>query len=334
MRISKFTSKPVPFMPIQFRCSNIVSYDASSEQYVRCNYLLTAPSDQFAKFIVCPQCNIRALVPPASEISSLPNQPTTPTKSDSQRRQPTAISVATSPAKSELKFSAFDSKSRCRKCGGAIGENFCCQVCGFKVILEASNTSLDRIEIQPAGCQRWFANKLAPGTGSASLVAAAHSLVALLLIILATTAIGLGGSSAGFVLAAIACFAGLYAYMIFEFRRIARRQPATLNWWQRAAWNLVLYFFRARRWRSNDASHTWQVLDLQNQPYDDAQITSLPEITKYHVIDLEGTRLTDAGLHRLQGLAGLQCLVVRNTNVTQNAVFLIQQRLPHTWIWN
>ncbi len=321
-------------MSIQFRCSNIVSYETTSEQYIRCNNLLTAPSDQVAKFVICPQCNTRALVPPASEFVSLPDQTTTPIKSDPQRGSAASRPVAVVPVTSELKFSAFDSKSRCRKCGGAIGENFCCQICGFKGILKADHIPIERIEVQPTGCQRWLANKLAHGTGTATLINAAHTFVALILIILGTAAIGLGGGSAVFVLAAIACFAGLYAYIIFEFRRIARRQPATLNWWQKAGWNLLLNYFRARRWRPGDSKQVWQVLDLRNKRLDDAQITSLADITKYQVIDLEGTQLTDAGLHRLQGLANLQRLVVRNTNVTQKAVFLVQQRLPLAWIWN
>ncbi len=321
-------------MPIHFQCANIVSYDAESETYVRCNHELSAPDADVSKFVRCPKCQARALIPAESvTLGSSSNRQI----SRSPSASPAAVLAAPNQpraATDSLTISKFDAKNRCTRCGGTLGESYRCLVCGHQTILDVAPQSLDQIEVHPAGCQRWLAQMLAPGIAASHLLMAAHSFVGIITIILITTAIGLGGGAAWIVLATVGILAGLYAYIVFELRRVGRRAPATLNWWQKGGWNLVLGFYRFRKWRPSGSHATWNVLDLRGQALDDHQITSLPDITKCQVLDLEGTALTDAGLHKFQGLLGLQRLVVCNTNVTQVAVFHLQQRLPHAWIWN
>jgi hypothetical protein len=175
---------------------------------------------------------------------------------------------------------------------------------------------------------------LAHGISADHLVIAAHSFVGLFMVMLVFGAIGIGGGRAWIVLVVVAFLGAIYAHIVFELRRIATRPPATLNWWQRGLWNLVLHYYRQRKWRPINTGQAWRVLDMRGKPFDDRYITSVPNLTSYHVLDLESTGLTDAGLMRLQGLKGLQRLVVRHTRVTQEAVFALQQRLPQLWIWN
>lgn len=330
-------------MPIQFRCSNIVSYDSETQSYLRCDHELTAPESDVAKFIRCPKCSGKVLVPLAAESpQAIVARPApSPTRDASRQAAATAAPPAerspTSPTPgpiSSLPFSTFDARHRCNRCGGNLDENYRCVVCGHRSILDVADPPLEHFQVQPAGCQLWLGRMLAHGIAANHLILASHSLVAIVLIILITAAVGLGGGAALFVLAAAAFLAGLYGYIVFEFRRITKRPAARLNWWQQLGWNLVLHQYRSRRWRPSGKGTKWKVLDLKCTGLDDQRITSLPDITTYHVIDLEGTSLTDAGLRKLQGLKGLQRLVVRRTNVTQKGVFYLQQRLPQVWIWN
>lgn len=320
--------------PIQFRCSNIVSYDAASEAYVRCDCELTAPANEIAKYVRCPKCNSQVLVPPQTEISGSGNKAVREVDPARGARAALEATVPSDVPTKSLVFSAFDAKHRCNRCGGSLGENYRCVVCGYQTILLTDVAVGDEVDVRPAGCQLWLAQKLAHGIAVQSLVLAAHSFVAIVLIILVTAAFGLGGGAAWIVLIAAVVFASIYLHLVLASRRIARRPPARLNVWQRFLWNLVLFVYRMRGWRPGNSAFTWRVLDIKNRPFDDRQITSLPNLTSVQVLDLEGTGLTDAGLLKLQGLKGLQRLVVRRTNVTQEAVFALQQRLPQTWIWN
>jgi hypothetical protein len=321
-------------MTIQFRCTNIVSYDAATESYVRCDNELTAPQDSVTKYVQCPKCNGRMLVPLALAASTA-SSPTLQTASTSTASSTTAARTANvDAAQGSLSFSPFGSRHRCSRCGGALDGNFRCMVCQYQNILTLDAASAPIKDIQPAGCQLWLGQKLSHGIGPNHLIMASHSLVIILLIILVTMAFGLGGSAAWIVLTIASVLGGLYAYVVFELRRIAHRPPAKLNWWQRACWRGVLGFYRLRKWRPLNSTLRWNVLDLRRQQLDDRTITSIPDIMNYHVLDLEGTQLTDAGFLRMQGMKQLQRLVVVGTKVTPDAVFQVQQRLPQVWIWS
>jgi hypothetical protein len=56
----------------------------------------------------------------------------------------------------------------------------------------------------------------------------------------------------------------------------------------------------------------------------------LKSLTKYlQCLDLEDTKVTDAGLEHLNGLTKLQVLNLRKTKVTDAAVKKLQQKLPN-----
>ena len=57
------------------------------------------------------------------------------------------------------------------------------------------------------------------------------------------------------------------------------------------------------------------------------------DIKSVQVLDIQGTNLTDKGLLHLYDLKHLQCVVLRKTNVSPEAVFRFQQTFPRLWIW-
>jgi hypothetical protein len=320
-------------MPIEFRCPTIVAYDQARDTYVRCNQTLSAPESQIAKFVVCHACQQSVLVPPVTE--TITAGPSSPSPGTFERNQASAVSSPPRPAmppatEERLTFTGFDARSRCTRCSGPLDAQFRCVVCGYQSILPSDARQITRDEMQLAGCQLWLTKKLAHGIAVSNLLIAAHGLVGIIVIILGIVATVLGGGSAVMMLAVLAALVGAYAYAVIEFRRIARRPPAQLNAWQNAGWLLVLLFYRSGGWRPS----RWRTLDLKNKQLNDEQIFAIPDLTTYHVLDLEGTGLTDAGMRRLRGLVGLQRLVVRRTQVTADAVCWLQQRLPHVWIWS
>jgi hypothetical protein len=104
-----------------------------------------------------------------------------------------------------------------------------------------------------------------------------------------------------------------------------------LAFWQKPFWNLLLVYLRRNHWHGRPAE---DIIDCRNQSIDDQQVQILPNLSKALVLDLQGTKITDAGLHSLQGLKNLRYFVVRDTQVSDEGVFRLQLELPRTWIWN
>ena len=67
--------------------------------------------------------------------------------------------------------------------------------------------------------------------------------------------------------------------------------------------------------------------------FGDVELAEIEELKNCQVLDLEGTRITDRSLQMLYGHKHLQCLVLKRTKTTHDAVFRLQQAQPRLWIW-
>jgi hypothetical protein len=76
-----------------------------------------------------------------------------------------------------------------------------------------------------------------------------------------------------------------------------------------------------------------KIIDLRKNPIDDSELASLQDLRVCQVLDLEGSEITDMGLKALYPLTQLRCLVLKNTQVSREAVTMLQQHRPVLWIW-
>ncbi len=81
-----------------------------------------------------------------------------------------------------------------------------------------------------------------------------------------------------------------------------------------------------RGWRDLDNR---RAIFLANYPFTDEMLASLTQFRRLMILDLSGTRITDAGLVHLRGLTDLRDLDVRRTAVTAEGVSELQRALPH-----
>jgi hypothetical protein len=75
------------------------------------------------------------------------------------------------------------------------------------------------------------------------------------------------------------------------------------------------------------------MLQMPGTRVTDAGLEHLKGLTKLHGLYLGQTRITDAGLKHLEGLTGLRDLGLLETQVTDAAVQQLKQSLPTTTIW-
>ena len=125
-------------------------------------------------------------------------------------------------------------------------------------------------------------------------------------------------------------------YLAFAFKsyQFLIQPGAQLAWFQKPLWNFVLNLARSKNWRDYDASLSNRVVVTADDPKTgDQDIFDLPDVRRAQVLDFENTLITDAGLRSLYQLKKLECLVLRNTNVTGEEVYRFQQAFPNVWIW-
>ncbi len=95
----------------------------------------------------------------------------------------------------------------------------------------------------------------------------------------------------------------------------------------------VILLFGIRQFRFNTISQSAKLIRKFDEDFGDRELKAINDLNKYHVIDLEGTKITDESLLFLYNLRGIEYLVLRNTEVTTDAVHDLQQTVPKTWIW-
>ncbi len=75
---------------------------------------------------------------------------------------------------------------------------------------------------------------------------------------------------------------------------------------------------------------TWSTHDTS---FNDERLGKRQDLQTCHVIDLQGTGVTNDGLKHFQFFPILEFLVLKNTNVTSDGVAQLQATIPETCIW-
>jgi len=233
-----------------------------------------------------------------------------------------------------------DQQERCKKCGNLV-ENARCTVCFFvDSKFEKLHCPLSDIEIQVAGCQRWLQQTMSEGVSVGLIALAGNLLVGAMAVMLGgisslfLSGLGLGpvvGGGLLFLTIVSTCF---YLGLIFKCRQFMRKPVAQLAWFQKPFWLLLLFFARFMKWeRYDSALQGRRVISIRDRMFGDYDVMGHKGMKNVQVLDIQGTNLTDQGLLNLYELKHLQCVVLRGTKVSPEAVFRFQQSFPRLWIW-
>ena len=292
-------------MSIEFKCSNI-TYDANAQKRARCGKKLRAPLEKAGVTVTCPACQQRLTIPdaPKSPIASV------------KKRDVMEMDFEGAPdGETSANSVSHDRIQRCRKCGRALDSKGICHTCNYvSPSLKLSAQEIDSIKVKPAGCQLWLIKTLSEGMPVAVLT----SLIHFLFVVLAGgSAVLIFFSTSGLVM--VALFAALLAAAFFYIALVVKcyqflRSPhAKLAWFQRPFWNFVLWTCRQRQWASNSQR---TMIDKRGVPITDDDLDNVEDLKDAEVLDLEGTLITDDAFRFFYRMDRLQCLVLRNTNVS------------------
>lgn len=186
----------------------------------------------------------------------------------------------------------------------------------------------------PTGFQRWGLRLLADGIKPVYLRIFGGSIVGAISLL----AVGLGALNGlaplliGLVIAAI--LGGGFAMVCVDSMRIAREPLAKLALWQRLGWSGVRVFLQTLDWQPPGSRLPREArLSLSGKPLTDADLLQEPLINQVRLLDLSHTKITDEGLRYLRGLQRLEYLLLLGTDVSDEAVYRLQQTIPRCWIW-
>jgi hypothetical protein len=233
-----------------------------------------------------------------------------------------------------------DRKERCKKCGNISIEGKC-TVCRFvEPKFEKLYQPLDDVKIELAGFQRWFSRTMSEGVSMKLVEWASHIMLGLLgILLLVAAAVCIAGLGPGPIFGVILMLlilgiAGLYISFVFKGHQFLRDPNAKLAWFQKPFWNMVLAMARFQKWEKYDGKlKDRRIIKVRDSSFRDPEIPQLEGFKTCQVLDLQGTAVTDTGLLDLYDLKHLQCVVLKQTNVTHQGVFRLQQSFPRLWIW-
>jgi hypothetical protein len=309
-------------MSIEFKCANI-SYDPNTDKRARCGKKLRAPLDKAGATVTCPACQQPLTIPDAPKSDAAAFR-----KKDVMDMEFDNGAAATGTANSV----AHDRIDRCRKCGRPLDSKGICHKCNYaKPSMKLSKKELDDIKVKPAGCQLWLIKILSEGMPIAVLTSMIHFLFAILtvggaaLIILSTA-----GLLRVALFAALLAAAFFYVALVVKCYQFLRSPHARLAWFQRPFWNLILWDCRRRQWASNQNR---MIIDKRDVAVSDDDLDKIEKLKDVNVLDLEGTQITDDAFRFFYRMDRLQCLVLRDTDVSHENVFRLQQTKPKLWIW-
>lgn len=188
-------------------------------------------------------------------------------------------------------------------------------------------------DVELVGMQRWVCNVIEQGVPVRYLILACH-LGMTLWAIFALAAIFFSFHWILWLplLAILAAVCTLYILVVRSGYEVARNPEAELEWYQQLFWDGLLAIARMRNWADTNRSPA-DVLDLRDEHVSDQQLVTHPGLKGCQVLDLEGCPVTDACLKSLRGIKPLQCLVVRETEISHPAIVQLQQKNPTIWIW-
>ena len=232
-------------------------------------------------------------------------------------------------------FLPLDQANRCRKCGKKTDKRGFCQSCNYSSAPrdKVAGKPIDDIKIKTSGMQLWISNVVSEGVPPGILVVVVHCLfVAFIVAALFVVFTGTGGLmfvAATAFIGAIAFFYGATVWKLWQFRRDPYTQ---LAWFQRPFWDGVLWYCRKNKWV--DAKNPGRfVIDQRQSSLTDQELDKLKDLKNAAVLDLEGTMITDHAFRYFYRMDDLQCLVLKDTAVSHEAVFRLQQTRPKLWVW-
>jgi len=310
-------------MSIEFKCPNI-AYDPNTQKRARCGKKLRAPLDKAGSTVTCPACQQPLTIPAAPK----------PSASPAKKRDVMDMDFVDGATNGENSASsvAHDRIARCPKCGRPLDSKGVCRKCSYaRPSMKLSEKELDGIKVKPAGCQLWLINILSEGMPIAVLTSMIHFLFVVMtvgaaaLIIFTTT-----GLMRVALLAALLAAAFFYVALVVKCYQFLRSPHARLAWFQRPFWNLILWSCRRSQWSSNKQR---LVIDKCGVPVTDEELDKIENLKDAGVLDLEGSLVTDDAFRFFYRMDRLQCLVLRDTDVSHAAVFRLQQTKPKLWIW-
>ncbi len=306
-------------MSIEFNCPNIV-YDFSTETQSRCNKNLIAPVDKAGSTVTCPSCKRSLTIP----------TPSRPFEKEDIMEIDFGNGHSVSPQSVTV---AHDRTARCRKCGRPLDRKKVCQRCNYVAPnLGFSDKQIDAIKIKPVGFQLWLINILSQGMPIAVLASTVHFLFVVLsvgwgaLILFSTE-----GVSRFWLLALLLTAAYFYVTLATKSYGFLRSPHARLAWFQTLFWNVILWAARSNHWASN---RDRLVLDKRGAALADEDLDKMKDLKEVGVLDLEGTLITDQAFRFFYRMDRLECLVLKNTEVSHCEVFRLQQTKPKLWIWH
>ncbi len=350
-------------MYVQFLCPNLLT-DAAGNQSP-CGRQLRAPRDKAGRLAKCPQCGSKVKVPAASDpafgIDAGPAIATDAVGHDHddlqlQVRQddfddpvldgaarPGAIeteprmrsSSASSANPRTKNFLPLDQTNRCRKCGKATNARGYCDSCNYSSAprAPAAGTQIDHIKIKTTGMQLWISDVVSEGVPPGILALILHVLFAALIVVLSgivyTNTQGMMCVTLAAIITAGAFF---YVATVWKIRQFRHDPYATLAWFQRPFWDGVLWYCRKNGWA--DPKHPNRVIiDKRHSLLTDQELDKVKDLKHAAVLDLEGTRVSDGAFRFFYRMDNLQCVVLKDTEVSHEAVFRLQQTRPKLWIW-
>ena len=349
-------------MHVQFRCPNILS-DASGEKRP-CGRQLRAPRDKSGRLAKCPQCGSKVKIPSRSDPQFAATSPAPPVDGPMADEEDIlklrvaqddfddpvldgaartgALETTPSPRNEGPKansrtanFLPLDNVSRCRKCGQKTDKRGYCNSCNYSSSSreKAAGQPIDDIKIKSAGMQLWLSNVVAEGVPPGILVVVLHCLFAAFMVVaLFVVSTSMSGLMFVAAIAFVLAIAFFYIATTWKTRQFRRDPHTQLAWFQRPFWDGVLWYCRKNKW-ADSKNPNRVVIDGRESSMTNKELDKVKNLKAASVLDLEGTMMNDDAFRYFYRIDGLQCLVLKDTAVSHEAVFRLQQTRPHLWIW-
>jgi hypothetical protein len=334
-------------MSIGLRCTNLVRFDPQQGKYLACGHEFSVKDDLAGSRVRCPKCGEPVEVAPATTPqppapaadSPAPQQADYPDVLDDdefrledpiEKPAPALPAVeaqpSVAPAPPELKPAPApeepaEEKAPCPGCGRPLSvQSVICTSCGYhKGLHRRVDDFVETEEEEPPkpGFERWLRRHLVEGDDPEALRS---------LLIVA----GL------FLVACGACLFVVVGHLIWILVAVVglAAAGAWLGWWRIDPWRWLLLANRAIQWRHPSSPTTPRtVLDLRDMPITDKELTELKNLEDFEVLDLEGTAVSDQGLPALYDYKNLRCIVLCETQTTEQGAARLQQALPKASIW-
>jgi len=349
-------------MHVQFLCPNVLPDPSGKNR--PCGRQLRAPRNKAGRIAKCPQCGSKVKIPSRSDPQFLADSPAppvpNPTTADEDplnfrfeqndfddpildgAARPGALELSPSPKNDgpdinarTANFLPLDNVSRCRKCGKQTDKRGYCNSCNYSsASREKANVKpLDDIKIKSTGMQLWLSNVVAEGVPPGILVVVLHVLFAAFTAA-AIFVVSTGTSGLMFVaaIAFVLAIAFFYAATAWKTRQFRRDPYTQLAWFQRPFWDGILWYCRKNNW-ANPKKPKRVIIDQSQSSLTDQELDKVKNLKNASVLDLEGTMVTDEAFRYFYRIDDLQCLVLKDTAVSHEAVFRLQQTRPKLWIW-